>query len=367
MNKTFGKELRQFGFAVDSIEDSELSLIQKNIQSYLECIIKAERSEFFLEGVFQGKPAVIPQWNDGDRDGGVLVGEKHKPIGYCGYCLYNHSPLWITAKDEGTLDEPSELIDHWSDSENLPEYTKTNYTGCKTAIIVPIKRVAHVFGLLYIESKEHLLPNAKAMEELLSIAEGYGVLYRMMSASKHRKENTTTALDHMFGQFSGEAEFILTKPSIFFAYPELADPSVISVIKTVLAEYEENFNVIDWKNPSYSGSINQVLIKNITDAKCGVCYFSEPKPDASEDEYEYFDNSNVLIEAGMLHALCANPLAKPENWIPIREQADVAGPIPFDFASDSFVLIERNSEFNSHALIAELKCRMDLLKEKYCN
>lgn len=365
MIDTFASELEKFSLAVDSIYEGELLSIQTSIKSHLKDILKIERAEFFLVGTVSRKPGLKPQWNKEDRDGEMKIGDSEVPKGHCGYCFYNHKPLWITAKDDEVLDQSTIFVDHWSNSSGLPVFTKTNYTGFKTEIIIPVLNNTGVFSVLYLGSKERLLPNKRAKAELEILAEAYGRLFRLEQTHKYRDKNIITAMHNMIKQTNDHKEFILKKPIIFFAYPKKADPEVLSTIIEVLSNYQSDFEVIRWGNQSFSGSITQQLIKDIKNAKCGICYFSEPYDnDSAKGKYGYFDNSNVLIEAGMLHALCNEPLAEPVNWIPIREKEDNSGPIPFDFATDSFVLINRKPDFSPHNLTAELKKRLDEIKNR---
>ena len=65
--------------------------------------------------------------------------------------------------------------------------------------------------------------------------------------------------------------------------------------------------------------------------------------EAESIEQRYVDNSNVLIEAGMLHALRSSRLASTVAWIPIREADDRTDSIPFDFVTERMIQVPRES------------------------
>ena len=71
----------------------------------------------------------------------------------------------------------------------------------------------------------------------------------------------------------------------------------------------------------------------------------------------------MIFEAGMLQALTNAPNAEPTGWIPLREESSPK--IPFDFATERFVIVKRlqGGEPNLDQLRGELERRVRSLLE----
>lgn len=128
----------------------------------------------------------------------------------------------------------------------------------------------------------------------------------------------------------------------------------MSLIQEVLDEYDEKVDIVYWKKISESGLITQQILKEISSCQYGICYLSEP---AADGDYGYQDNSNVLIEAGMLSALPRE--ASFDNWIPIREED--SGSLPFDFANNRVLIVPRLKKhtLNAEKFKVELRSRLE--------
>ena len=86
-----------------------------------------------------------------------------------------------------------------------------------------------------------------------------------------------------------------------------------------------------------AGNIILQLIEVIGRCRFGICYFSEKGEDG-----RYFDNPNVIFEAGMFHGKTSGLGGVASAWIPIREKES---PDPFfDIAQERIVEVERDED-----------------------
>jgi len=137
--------------------------------------------------------------------------------------------------------------------------------------------------------------------------------------------------------------FSSVRPTLFFAYSNKADEKVLTTIREVLTKFREHFELRDWQEMAETGEINGQIIREISRCRDGICYFSEEKedPDGKGKKLTtYADNSNVLVEAGMLQALIGGN-EREGNWIPIREGTT---PAPFDLSGQRTINIQREED-----------------------
>ena len=133
----------------------------------------------------------------------------------------------------------------------------------------------------------------------------------------------------------------LTKPKVFLASPASGDDKIIETIQSLFNENEfrHKYDLIYWKDMNQPGNINDHLLSILGTCRYGICYFSEPHPDA---ENTYQDNDNVVFEAGMLHGRTNTISSRPVAWIPIREKN--SGDAPFDFRNERTIEVPRSDE-----------------------
>jgi hypothetical protein len=217
-------------------------------------------------------------------------------------------------------------------------------------------------GLLDLQSKQYYeFSNLIASETQLLTDTLYELLHLLDENDLHR-ENTLKAIDMHRTALQEEHWPRLTKPQIFVASSNLADPDVMGTIRSVLDKYDDQLLVHYWKESSETGNININILKQVQASRFGLCYFSEPAID-SEGNFKYQDNSNVIFEAGMFQSLTNQAIENPTGWIPIREQEPLSPPPPFDFAQNSMVMVERfnDGKPNIDLLKANLQIRIERL------
>ena len=93
-----------------------------------------------------------------------------------------------------------------------------------------------------------------------------------------------------------------------------------------------------WKDLEDTGNVTEIIRRKIAECRFGICYFSVRGADSPN---KFFDNANVLFEAGMMHSITGTPTGQPTAWIPIRECNSIPENPPFDFAQQNMILIER--------------------------
>src|SRR6266540_5747920 len=101
------------------------------------------------------------------------------------------------------------------------------------------------------------------------------------------------------------------------SFSNRADETVTAVISQVLNEFSDRLEFTDWTQMTESGNINAQISQEIMRARFGICYLSEPMPDAPDEGVRYMDNLNVVFEAGMIHARTTGSDAaggEPTGW-----------------------------------------------------
>jgi hypothetical protein len=259
--------------------------------------------------------------------------------------VWTRQPLWIIAPEEEPLATAPVLIDAWT-SEPVPGKYKppTNaagqpVAGLRTSIVHPLTFNGAVVGALDLESSEHLEPVETALAEVGMLADALGTLIGMRSADEHAARLRDNALGEISSDETLLVGLALTKPTLFFAWPHAAmneshGERVVTIARDVLSEFGDRLCVFDWSEDHELGDINSKLYKQLQGAHYGLCYFSERDTATAT----FIDNSNVLFEAGMLHAVGS-------KWIPMREDTRLcAQPPPFDLASQKYLIVPRRAD-----------------------
>ncbi|WP_299248921.1 hypothetical protein [uncultured Aquimarina sp.] len=336
---------RRFSLSVDIINDNNkqqinriLENISKNIigASFFEVQFRTKNNKTkneFLTTIWSNKQDAIGQvFNVRDLD--------NRLRGQTGYTLERNIKLWIVDEDGGILNEKSNCIDLWSNTDDFPDYW--NYLedmDYRTSIILPLKHVGthDPIGIVNFEFEDYYKPNPNFKNVFENLSKSITTLLYAYQARHHQSNNTKSAVDEIL-TLTRKEQYILKKPEIFVAYSSRGLHDVIEIIKEIETEYENKFKFIWWDKISLTGNIDSQLIKAIMGCKLAIIYFSEPKECGG-----FVDNPNVVFEAGMFHTLSNNDITtEPVYWIPIREQDD--SKIPFDFARERIINVQRDKD-----------------------
>jgi hypothetical protein len=365
MIKGFGSQINQFSLSVDIVNEETLrsfyglieSFIREKLQiSFYEILAKTKGKDnkFYLKsiwGSYEEEEGPSPFFQESDG--------KKRYHGQTPYAFETGKPLWIIGDGKKPLPEATEYVDLWSSQKDIPEYWhyEKNDIIPRTSIILPIKNSKNqIWGVINLESEVCLKPSPYIKKELNYICAAINNFFQLSEHHKIRARNTWLAVENLREVVASRIS-IGSIPSVFIASPSTADEEVMGEVLEVLDLFSNHFEVVNWKDIEMSGNINLQIIKAISAASIGVCYFSE-KVENSSGDINYRDNPNVLFEAGMLHALTNIPVNAPVSWIPIREQSE--GNIPFDFASERILIVPRykNNKLNREKLRSELSKRI---------
>jgi hypothetical protein len=228
-----------------------------------------------------------------------------------------------------------------------------NNPKIKTSMIVPFdyiyekdeKPSTSIQGVINFESNRQLYPSYEDKIEYKSIVQAIAELIHRFDAHYRQLKGTDNVVKKLRYKLNECTKKPFPKNKIFLAYPHLSDTKVIDSIKKVIKLLGLDFE--DWKENNTTGSISNKTVSDIVSCKYGICYFSE------KVDNEYKDNSNIMFEAGLMHA--SSYFDKKIKWIPIRECK--TSDMPFDIQDLNMILIDRkNGNLN------EIKLKEDLGK-----
>lgn len=363
--QTFGWNLLQFARSVDNLNQEIIEGIKEVASDYFlrkeglgACYFCVHRTG----AMFEGAQAFKTVWSSELNSEAQVVrrfkerGSEESPS--LRALAYNENRcLWITAgstADDGSyaaLDSAEvELVDHWREREdstdvNLPSYVRLHDNSCRTLIALPLKHHSERLGVLVVEFDRHIPITARARHEATLVQEALGRILWLQDASSSQRDGTRKAFDQLKNIVNHSTSSV-DPPTLFFAFSGSADESVIQAVKELItSEYGDRIKLISWDDMANPGQITDQVVKEISRCHYGLCYLSEPDHNEGEElsARTYSDNSNVLIEAGMLYALRSSHLAPTIAWIPIREADDRTVPMPFDFVVERMVHVSRDS------------------------
>ncbi len=345
--------LNHFAMSVDTIDDQAYQvLLDDLVRHYLLGTLKASFYSGRTDGVRIDaddgpRPGLKTFWSsrEGDETVPVFRSDDDTYNGQLAYAYHRGKSLWITAPDGGPLSEaePGSLVDSWSGCDDLPEYrTPDEDSNERTSIIVPLRYAGRVFGVIDVEFEKHHEYSVAARDEFKQLVEALARIVWLHETTKSATRATHGALEVLKQEFATVTS-PLERPSFFVASPSNAEQDAVEAMMDLVHEFEDTYTVIPWDKMSASGNINQQVSDAITACHLGIFYLSDAAG-GNGDGPKYVDNPNVLFEAGMLHALKDQPGARPVSWIVIREQEKLAGPIPFDLASERMVIVPRDDD-----------------------
>ncbi|HZC99218.1 MAG TPA: GAF domain-containing protein [Actinomycetes bacterium] len=360
--KSFADYLKQFALSVDIVSDDTFNRVRNLVVSYMRDELEAAYFGLMAKQSINRAPGLRTIWSSAGQEHATTIKDDNQYTRHVSIAFDQRKPLWIVAKDETPLRDAAEYIDLWSDITDLPRYVPPVDKPMKTSIMLPLVRSGRALGVIYLESTAYVEATEVAKEELDVLADAIAILMDLREVNRSQAECTGEAVEQL-GGFLATAKFPrLTKPNLFVASAEDADPRVIDIIRQVLAQFSSKATIIDWRDISDSGAITSQIADKIVKSRFGICYFSEPAVQSSE--HKYVDNPNVIFEAGMLHALINSPDAPPSGWIPVREEDSPAA--PFDFAAERIEKVPRNArgELDEVKLRAQLERRLNSLLKK---
>jgi hypothetical protein len=362
MPKSFAEYLTQFALSVDIVNSDIFGELRELIQQYVKESLGVDYFEFMRVSIVDGRQGLVTLW---PSDGYLSNSIKDTSGNYNGQTAYAFDkgiPLWVVDEKRLPLTEVSDYVDLWSGKTDLPKYATPGEIKevIRTAIMIPLKDSGRTIGLLDFESSQYIGITEVAKKELRMIAESLSMLYALEQTNKIQRESTKKALQELKRTLRSKNLPRLTKPKLFLASSSRADEQVMGIIHQLLGEYDDKLNVVAWDTVSKGGNINEQIIDDILSSRYGICYFSEPATGSAGD-HKFQDNPNVLIEAGMLHALYHVDSDSSDGWIPIRE---INSPLPpFDFIAERRLDVARtkDGELNEHKFKSELKTRINKL------
>lgn len=357
--KTFGDYLRHFARSVDIVDEHTIYEVRDLVHAYVRDELEAAYFSLASEQTVDGRAGLRTVWSTNNEDRTTTIrtpeGSYSSQISVA-FC--ERKPLWIVSPDQRPLRQSKEYVDQWSGVTDLPRYQAPIDRDMKTSIILPLIHWSRALGVIYLESTSCLEITEVAKDELLLLADAVAILSELRQTNRAQVAGTRAALSDLKTILSSTRFPRITKPQVFVAFSGRADDEVVGAIQQVLSEFSDALRIVLWNRIEESGSITFRLIEEIARSRFGVCYFSEPVTDSAG---HFEDNPNVLFEAGMLHSLTNSPVGTPSAWIPIREKQSPR--IPFDFASERILLIERNrdGELMEERFRADLRGKMKAL------
>lgn len=341
MHRGFGAALNEFGAAVDIADDNVLEDVNALLAEYLVGELKFHFYEILVERWVRGKDGperalTTLRVHEGKEFPNVVVGDGSST--QTAYSFVKDLPLWITATDGRLLKNASaKYIDSWGSEpmRKLPKYRSGNGYKIRTSVIQPLRRNNEAFGVLNIESEEHLMCNQWAKHELGLVAEGVSAIVARSESHRITSRGTKDSVGRL-GRFIGANRWkVLNKPRIFIACSEeeRVRKDVVDAVKEV-ADTLVDHDVIFWQNRDEDGEARRQMVEGLSESRIIICYLSEPGQDGS-----YVDNPNVLFEAGV-----AEGLAKAwgdVKLVPIREKGSA---IPWDLGGLNLLQVPRDGK-----------------------
>lgn len=372
--KTFGEKLLNFAQSVDSLTYDNVRDLKPILFDYLKTKAGAATIEVCIETPFVGGDGLRYTWysETNPPESHRLFKDEEKTVyyGQTSYAYTKTRDLWIVAPDGSKLAGTTQYMNLLSkerafDSEIPPYIPYTGVPDICTSIILPFRKNGQSGcqpqGLLNIEFPDRLKAYNTLKAELFHIRSAVEILLQLESTSELNRTNTSIAINTLREQskFPGS----LKLPTIFVGFPKAHDPAVSRSLGNVLSQFFSKEQIVFWNEMHECGNINDHTFRAISAATFGIFYFSARKNDGG-----FVDNPNVLFEAGMLHAIAKNSAQDSTRWIPIREQEELTGRIPFDMVSERILTVPRdsNGSLNASEFEEQLRVRLSKLTGETC-
>ncbi|MCX4585061.1 hypothetical protein [Streptomyces sp. NBC_01481] len=339
---TFAGHLLHFAQSVDIVDDKTFDRVRSVVYRYLRDQLDAQYCELLRESRFlNGKEQITLDtfWSLDDLNHHWdLLTSSGSPTNAATQAFSDGHPIWIASRNSEDLLNPSTLANQFTSSNGeIAQYTPCT-ENAHTVIVVPL-RFKHSDGVLLVESGMYMEATDIAKTEISRLGNALAILYELYESNTAQDRNTLYAIQDLEDLLKASEFPRVAKPHFFVAFSQRADRQVVGAILDILDEFKDRAEFTDWSQMKESGSIASQISREISESKFGVCYFSEPyESDRSSPgaaDVKYFDNPNVVFEAGMLHARTSageeRKSGEPSGWIPIRELR--SPPAPFDFSA----------------------------------
>jgi hypothetical protein len=341
---TFAGHLKQFSRSVDIVDKATFDGIRNLVIRYVRREL-GEQGYFELlrDGPVGADLGLDTLWSSEDRK--QVLSLRHPDGKYetaAAMSFVEEKPLWVVGRDKKSLEScpPADCQDQWSQLTELPPHRSPTNRPMKTLITLPLRRKRRL-ALFYLESPLYLVSTELARNEFTLLGDALATLLELWEVHETHSNLTIEAVDDLRDMITNAQFPRLTKPQVFVAHSERADPRVTDAIRNVLHQYEAKIDVTYWRDINESGSVTAQIDDKILKSRFGICYLSEPAHDAGS-KTRFVDNANVLFEAGMLHALANATGSPPSSWIPIREKD--SPPAPFDFSHERILEVPRSGD-----------------------
>ncbi len=360
-DRGFANFLYRFALSIDIVDRDTLGRVRRLVGRYLDAQLPSVYFEVGRTAEFEDNELIKTIWcSESDREDremqpirrdGEYASQTTQAYGL-GY------PLWVVAPDKGRLVDTDSYVDLWSGRDDLRPYQepKPNLEA-RTSIVVPLKHTRPM-GVMYLECKDYLESTEVAREELDQLARAIAILLIDFDAHEQTSKATNDAMNDLERLLETSQFPQVTRPRVFIASSNDADPEVIGTIKRVVADkFGNRVESVFWKEINETGLIDQQLVDKLMSSKFGICYLSEPRGEDESGRPVYHDNPNVLFEAGMLHALGTSNGAA---WIPVREES--AERLPFNLDHLRVLEVPREGgRLNREMFTVDLERRMEKL------
>ena len=362
---TFAGQLRHFARSVDIVDDRIFENIRILMYKYVKDELGASYFELMRGQNLDTDPALKMFWSVDEKDHYWPIKKPDGSYTNAVTMAYaQQQPLWIVDQDKRPLNEAGKLEDQWSRNLDLPSYRPVKDQPVRMLVVLPLRRQRSL-GVCYFESSAHIGITEVAKVELLLLADAIAILIELYEANRAQSAMTSSAIFELQERLEQARFPQLTKPHFFLAFSNQADHHVTTIIREALHLFSEQLDFTDWQRIDESGDVNAQIVKEIARSRFGICYLSEPAREPTEGGVKYADNSNVVFEAGMLHARTAANAAgdgdEPAGWIPMRETS--SPPAPFDFRAERTLEIPRfeDGSLNEDRLLDTLTERITRL------
>jgi hypothetical protein len=356
---TFGHHLQNFARSVDIVDNQTLNEARNLVYDYIQEELGGVYFELARSHLVDDSPGLRTLWSSAGKDFSFTIrtaeGRYSSQLAVC----YNTGrPLWVVNPEQQPLRRTSNYVDMWSRIGELPSYKEPVDRDLLTSIILPIFRPNNrILGVMYLESEKHLDINGYDTRELELLADALGVLIDLRDLNEVQSQGTQDAVKNLRRIKESVVFPQIAKPQIFVAFSSRADQEVVGVIGDILNEYVDRLRPLQWNWIDDSGTISIQIAEAITRSRFGLCYLSERLGETSD----YTDNPNVLVEAGMFHALTFQSMYEEVAWIPLREEN--SPPAPFDLVGERFELVPRTvgGRLNQELFRSRLRVRIGRL------
>lgn len=244
MEMSFGEQFESFTMSLDTVDTSLCESVRDLFHNYVTHILKFDFYHIMVDGTqVDDKPGLHTATTSGqpwcnDGSGSVPIhGGDGSYFAQSTFSYEKRMPLWVTGKNNESLNDASEYIDQWNETENLPAFYAKNKPKVKTSIVIPLLYGERVFGFICIESNSVYKFHDMAIAELNNLTTGIGIILWLYEAYLNQHKCAQTAFSKIKKSVTDKTiSSPLLKPKIFIASSQKADRSVMGSIHSVIDE-----------------------------------------------------------------------------------------------------------------------------------